>query len=123
MTGGAGANRFNGGNGNDSLSGGRRISIMLDGGEVADDILEGGRTTVAQDILYGGDGNDTLYGGYDQDTIDGGAGIDTASYEESTTASYSITLNDNGDGTALYFEPTFNGIASYILLGIENVIG
>jgi Ca2+-binding RTX toxin-like protein len=64
---------FNGGDGNDTLSAGQAAPSNFDGGN-GDDILTGGERI---DVLTGGSGNDILRGNIGTDTLDGGAGDDT----------------------------------------------
>jgi Ca2+-binding RTX toxin-like protein len=64
--------RLDGGNGADTLTGGRADDVLL--GDAGDDVLSGG---AGNDTLYGDDGNDTLTGGLGKDTFYGGAGDDT----------------------------------------------
>jgi VCBS repeat-containing protein len=72
LTGTTGNDTMNGGNGNDTLNGGDG-SDNISGGN-GDDILTGGR---GNDMLDGGDGNDTLDGGVGNNQLSGGNGNDT----------------------------------------------
>jgi Ca2+-binding RTX toxin-like protein len=64
----------------------------------------------ANNVLTGGDGNDVLEGMDGADTLIGGAGVNTASYEHSTTnIIVSLTSNTSSEGD--------------ILSDIQNIIG
>ncbi|MEM6453708.1 MAG: M91 family zinc metallopeptidase [Acidobacteriota bacterium] len=75
---------YEGGAGNDTMSGSNNAGETFIGGEGndiidgrgGDDYAEGG---LGNDHIDGGDGRDVLYGGQDQDTIFGGAGRDYVS--------------------------------------------
>jgi Ca2+-binding RTX toxin-like protein len=98
-TGTAAAELFDGGPGNDTISG-------LGG----DDTLEGGG---GSDWLYGGTDDDWLAGGFGDDTLDGGLGIDWASYASATAA---VTVNLDAASSS-----GSHGIDD--LMGIEAVLG
>jgi len=116
---------FNGGDGNDMVTGGT-LNDLVSGGNGNDvlqggggnDILAGGSNS---DKLFGEDGNDSLNGGSSADTLigglgddllDGGAGNDAADYTTSATA---VTA-DLSLGTA-------TGEGNDTLLNFENVTG
>jgi Ca2+-binding RTX toxin-like protein len=63
---------FDGGDGNDTLTGSVGDDAIAGGG--GDDIVDG---QAGNDALDGGDGNDTLKGGDGNDSLTGGLGIDT----------------------------------------------
>jgi Ca2+-binding RTX toxin-like protein len=64
---------FDGGAGNDSVSGGNMLGDLHADGGIGNDVLTGGR---GNDSLVGGDGDDTLNGGQGNDIAVGGAGND-----------------------------------------------
>lgn len=100
LTGDAGANQIEGGEGNDVIT-----------GNAGDDVLNGGN---GNDTLLGSDGNDLLTGGVGSDYIDGGNGIDTISYAASS-AWVNVDLNANNH---------WNGDAAWDnVLNVENIIG
>jgi Ca2+-binding RTX toxin-like protein len=89
---GTGDDYFDGGPGNDSLSGGKGNDILIGGpgndqisGAEGDDILFGGpgNDTIGgssgDDIVVGGDGVDSLTGGAGMNLLIGGAGLDSMS--------------------------------------------
>lgn len=82
----------------------------LIGGTSDDNLIGGG----LNDTLVGNNGNDVLNGGGGKDSIDGGLGNDRwiADYS-GVTASLSLTLNNEGNGT-------LNGVGT-TLTSIENV--
>ncbi len=111
---------LNGGDGNDTLSGGEGDDILR--GAAGDDTILGGE---GNDALNGGSGNDTLLGGQGDDffvgiggtdIIDGGAGIDTNSFQ-GIGGSVTATVNEDGTGTASY------GAVTESFAGIENLTG
>jgi Ca2+-binding RTX toxin-like protein len=71
MDGGNGRDTLNGGDGNDKIDGGNDNDILIGGR--GDDRIEGGN---GDDTMMGGDGNDTLNGENDNDVLTGGAGND-----------------------------------------------
>jgi len=79
ITGTAGANTIEGGDGNDSVLGGGGNDLL--GGDAGADVIEGG---IGNDSMYGGGGNDVLIGGSGNDLFNGGAGYDTADYSAAT---------------------------------------
>jgi Ca2+-binding RTX toxin-like protein len=82
----------------------------LTGGALAD-FLYGG---AGRDVLDGGDDNDLLDGGADADQLIGGAGIDTASYETSTSGVNVNLATGRGAGGDAEGDQ---------LMGIEDVTG
>jgi Ca2+-binding RTX toxin-like protein len=119
------AQTFDGGDGNDLITGGT-LNDLISGGN-GNDVLQGGtgNDTLTggsnSDKLDGGDGNDTLNGGSNSDVLigglgddllDGGASNDTVDYTASVTA---VTANLSL-GTA-------TGEGNDTLLNIENVTG
>ncbi|HEX8665777.1 MAG TPA: hypothetical protein VF744_17315, partial [Beijerinckiaceae bacterium] len=64
--------RYDGGAGNDFISGHRGTNILVGG--AGDDLVNG---NAGHDWLAGGDGNDTLNGSTGDDLLNGGAGADT----------------------------------------------
>ena len=114
---------FNGGNGNNILTGSTG-SDYLDGGSgndhlyggSGDDILVGG---AGNDKVYGQAGDDILYVGEGNDIYDGGSGNDTISYLNATAkVNINLTYSEQYD----YYSPNiwanFNTI-----LNIENITG
>jgi Ca2+-binding RTX toxin-like protein len=80
LTGGGGVNLVLGGAGNDTLYGANGDDVLL-GGAGNDDLLGGNGNDVlvggaGNDILCGGDGRDVIIGGEDHDDLEGGAGED-----------------------------------------------
>jgi Ca2+-binding RTX toxin-like protein len=109
-----------GGDGDDTLSGGEGNDILR-GGNGNDTIIGG----AGNDSLNGGSGNDNLSGGAGDDffvgiggtdVIDGGAGVDTNSFQ-GIGLGVTATVNADGSGTASY------GNVSESFTGIENLIG
>jgi len=130
---GAGNDWLDGGVGTDTLYGGLGADVLRGGG--GDDILFGDvysdrsteisvnprdTTTLYEDILLGGAGNDTLVGGYGADLVDGGAGADDFSIRnlsESSLTAPDLILNFNGATVA---EEALQGLASYATIGAEG---
>ncbi|MGV9008957.1 beta strand repeat-containing protein [Brevundimonas sp.] len=91
---------YNGGQGNDTITGGD-----------AGDFLVGG---AGNDSLFGNAGADTFIGGTGNDIINGGDGIDTANYSGATAGIVARTFGGNtSDGQG----------GTDQLIGIEKVIG
>ena len=130
---GAGNDWLDGGVGNDTLYGGLGADVLRGGG--GDDILFGDvysdrnteisvnprdTTTLYEDVLLGGAGNDTLVGGYGADLMDGGTGADVFSIRnlnESTLAAPDVIINFNG---AVVAQQALQGLASYATVGAEG---
>jgi len=80
LTGGTGSDNLDGGSGDDTLSGGGGVDYLY--GQNGNDSLSGGAGddfmygNDGQDVMEGGDGDDGMYGGDDADTIVGGSGDD-----------------------------------------------
>ena len=55
------------------------------------------------DFINGMDGDDLIVGGFGKDFLTGGLGNDTVSFEDISTHGFDITLNDNGDATAVAY--------------------
>ncbi len=110
IIGGTGNDRITGGTENDNISGGDGDD-RLDGDE-GHDFIDGG---AGIDRINGGEGDDLLIGGAGADSIDGGVtGIDTASYQTSSSGVVVNLLNPAGNtGDA----------AGDTYLSIENVRG
>jgi Ca2+-binding RTX toxin-like protein len=107
ITGGTLNDLISGGNGNDILQGGDGNDTLTGGSN--SDRLEGG---AGNDSLNGGSSADTLVGGLGDDLLDGGSSNDTADYTASLTA---VTV-DLAAGTA-------TGEGNDTLLNIENATG
>lgn len=86
-------NKINGGDGNDTITGGNLIDYINAGD--GDDVVFGGD---GDDWLKGGDGNDVLSGGAGDDTIFGGDGLDTVVVSGVIT-DYIWTTSNNGTTT------------------------
>ncbi|MCU0533844.1 MAG: M10 family metallopeptidase C-terminal domain-containing protein [Hydrococcus sp. Prado102] len=93
MSGGAGNDFLNGGNGNDTLDG-----------------------EAGNDILLGGAGNDLLNSSFGNERIDGGIGIDTVSY------SFLPKNEDNDNGVDVNLNTGISA-GTDRLISIENIIG
>jgi len=101
---------INGGNGNDTLTGGDSGDVI--NGDAGNDSLVGG---AGADSLDGGSNDDILVGGAGADTLNGGNGNDTADYSASQS-NLTITLDtDPHDGAA--------GENDYVQTTIETVLG
>ena len=117
------ANRFEGGNGSDTVSyvsSTRAMTIDLGGqvtwdGVVNDTLssIENATGSPLADNLYGDAGNNILDGGLGVDLISGGGGIDTVNYGSSTRA---VTVN-------LVAQTGSDGVETDTLSSIENAIG
>jgi Ca2+-binding RTX toxin-like protein len=107
ITGGTLNDRVSGGNGNDVINGGDGNDTLA--GNSNADTLGGG---AGNDSLNGGSSADTLVGGLGDDLLDGGSGNDTVNY---AAAAGAVTVN-LALGTA-------TGEGSDTLLNVENVIG
>lgn len=93
---GAGADNYNGNNGNDVAYGG-----------------------AGTDRLFGNNGNDTFDGGLGDDEINGGDGVDTASYSATaTSATAGVTVD-----LALFAAQNTGGAGTDTLFNIENLVG
>lgn len=130
---GAGNDWLDGGVGDDTVYGGLGGDVLRGGG--GDDVLFGDvysdrsheisvnasdTTTVYEDVLLGGAGNDTLVGGYGADLMDGGAGADVFSIRnrnESTLAAPDVIITFNG---AVVAQQALQGLASYATVGAEG---
>jgi Ca2+-binding RTX toxin-like protein len=112
-----GAPQATGGAGNDLLIGienlmGTAYADSLTGND-ADNVIYGGN---GNDAIAGLGGADTIIGGNDDDVIDGGDGIDTASYTDAGTGvTVSLLLQGAGQATG--------GAGVDTLLNIENLTG
>jgi Ca2+-binding RTX toxin-like protein len=95
LTGGRGNDLFFGGEGDDVVSSSFGNNT-LDGGN-GDDLLTGG---FGRDVLYGGEGDDLLSGGLGTDQLFGGAGNDSLTGDDSNQVFYwgSNDLLDGGAG-------------------------
>ena len=117
------ANRFEGGNGSDTVSyvSSTRAMLIDLGGQVTWDgvvndtlsSIENATGSPLADQLYGDAGNNILDGGLGADLISGGGGIDTVSYGSSTRA---VTVN-------LIAQTGSDGVETDTLSSIENAIG
>ncbi|MGS2724031.1 beta strand repeat-containing protein [Porticoccus sp. GXU_MW_L64] len=88
-------------------------------GRGGDDTLIGGG---GADTLIGGEGDDTLQGGGGPDTIDGGEGSDTISFAD-IAADVTVTVDENGNGTATYLAPNGETVVTDTFTSIENFLG
>ncbi len=88
-------NATEGGPGNDSLSGGPGIDVIL--GHGGDDTISGAS---GDDLLYGGDGDDALSGASGHDVLYGGAGDDTLSAAAGDDVLYGGSGDDTLDGAS-----------------------
>ncbi len=109
LRGDAGANRLDGGDGDDALRGGGGDDV-LDGGADSDRLFGG----AGKDELWGKDGDDWLDGGAGADRLFGGAGVDTVSYSGSDGA---VTV-DLGEDTVAGGHAEGDTIVD-----VENVLG
>ena len=73
--------RLDGGDGRDTILGGRGLNVITGGS--GDDSIQGGGYN---DVLHGGDGNDTIVTGGGSDTIHGGGGEDVVTSTSTSTA-------------------------------------
>lgn len=137
ITGGDGADKLSGDDGNDVINGGLGADVLQ--GDQGNDVLSG---NLDNDVLEGGSGADTLYGGQGDDRVsgddgddllqgnlgndilsggsgvnrlDGGDGVDTADYGRASSAvTVSLLLAGAVQQT---------GSSSDTLVGIENLTG
>jgi len=109
---------FNGGDGNDTITGTAYVDLLVGGGgdDVLDalagnDILDGGagndtlNAGAGHDVLLGQAGNDTLNGGAGNDTLTGGLGNDTLAGGEGDD----VYLFSRGDGADTIIELAAQG--------------
>ena len=97
MTGGSGADTFNGDEGNDNLDGGAGDDTLT--GDDGNDNVSGG---AGEDTVLGGPGEDTMDGGEGIDNVDGGEGSDEVIGEEGD-----IVIVDQDDAVAINEGDTF----------------
>ena len=137
VDGGNGADRIEGGAGEDVLSGGNGSDIVF--GDDGHDVLSGGN---GDDFLWGGDGRDVLRGGHGPDMLEGGAGGDlfvfgqgggpdlVLDYEagidrillEDGIAVKSVKIGDaDNDGVTDLSIAFTNGGGSVLLLGVSSL--
>ena len=90
--------RFDGGDGNDTLRGGAGADTIVGGN--GDDVLVGGR---GNDNLSGGQGNDTLDGRAGSDTLAGGIGDDVYLAVWGTGGTQTSVTENAGEGTDTIF--------------------
>ena len=96
-------NKYNGGNGNDTIKGGVREDLIYGGN--GNDELYGGDD---RDTIYGGNGDDTIYGGNGSDYLAGEAGENTFHFEAVENPANDLHLLNNdtiisGKGTDILF--------------------
>lgn len=98
VTGGSIANTLSGEGGNDVLSGYGGSSDTLQGGAGDDTLTAGNDTAGTGSYLYGGTGNDVLTGGRAVDVLDGESGNDRISAGAGNDTLYGNAGNDTLDG-------------------------